>query len=265
MATINIANLSFTHRGDYDGSTAYVKNDIVYYATNGNSYIAKGSTTGNVPTSTAHWDLFVAGSSGIWNAGLSLGSAGQVVKVNSGASALEFGTISSDYVKIATQTVSSAVASVNFDNSVVDFSTYKSHVIIFSGVSFASDGGDLAMRMSSNNGSSFINATGQTTYNQMNGTSSGSDNNHGFHPFSVDTESDNDDGFSGQVTITSFSSGNWSYSWGFSVNQHQNGDYYRYENACVHQENSQPNYIRFYEFGSGQNIDQGEFILYGRK
>jgi hypothetical protein len=93
MATINLGNLTFTHKGDYAGGTAYVKNDVVYYATNGNSYIAKGATTGNAPTSTAHWDLFVAGSSGIWNAGLSLGTAGQVVKVNSGANALEFGTI----------------------------------------------------------------------------------------------------------------------------------------------------------------------------
>lgn len=92
MATINLGNLTFTHKGDYASGTAYVKNDIVYYATNGNSYIAKTSTTGNAPTSTAHWDLFVAGSSGIWNAGLSLGSAGQVVKVNSGGNALEFGS-----------------------------------------------------------------------------------------------------------------------------------------------------------------------------
>ena len=92
MATINLGNLTFTHKGDYAGGTAYVKNDVVYYATNGNSYIAKTSTTGNAPTSTAHWDIFVTGSGGIWNAGLSLGSAGQIVKVNSGGNALEFGT-----------------------------------------------------------------------------------------------------------------------------------------------------------------------------
>ena len=91
MATINIGSLTFTHKGDYASGTAYVKNDVVYYATNGNAYIAKTSTTGNAPTSTAHWDVFAAGSGGIWNAGLSLGSAGQVVKVNSGATALEFG------------------------------------------------------------------------------------------------------------------------------------------------------------------------------
>ena len=100
MATINIGNLTFTHKGDYDGSTAYAKNDVVYYSSTGSAYIAKQSTTGNLPTSTAHWNIFSAGSGGIWNSSLSLGTAGQVVKVNSGASALEFGTVSSEYVKL---------------------------------------------------------------------------------------------------------------------------------------------------------------------
>jgi hypothetical protein len=88
MATIDIGKLSFTHKGDYDGSTAYVLNDVVYY--NGSAYIAKTSTTGNLPTSTAHWNQFSAGSGGIWNSGLALGSAGKILQVNSGATALEF-------------------------------------------------------------------------------------------------------------------------------------------------------------------------------
>ena len=53
----------------------------MYYATNGNSYIAKTATTGNAPTSTAHWNLFIAGSGGIFSGGLSLGSAGQILHV----------------------------------------------------------------------------------------------------------------------------------------------------------------------------------------
>ena len=106
MAQIDIGKLTFTHKGDYAGGTAYVANDVVYY--NGSAYIAKTSTTGNLPTSTAHWNVFATGSGGIWNAGLSLGTAGQVVKVNSGASALEFGTLSSDFVKINSGSFSGA-------------------------------------------------------------------------------------------------------------------------------------------------------------
>lgn len=114
MAQIDIGKLTFTHKGDYAGGTAYVANDVVYY--NGSAYIAKTSTTGNLPTSTAHWNTFAAGSGGIWNAGLSLGTAGQVVKVNSGASALEFGTVSSDYVKLGETTLGSDTTYLTFDN-----------------------------------------------------------------------------------------------------------------------------------------------------
>ena len=92
MATVNIGNLTFTHKGDYASGTTYAKNDVVYYSTNGNAYIAKQATTGNAPTSTAHWDVFAQGSGGIWSGALSLGSANQSVRVNSGGNALEFYT-----------------------------------------------------------------------------------------------------------------------------------------------------------------------------
>ena len=95
MATIDIGKLTFTHKGDYASGTAYVLNDVVYYQ--GSAYIAKQNTTGNVPTNATYWNTFSAGSGGIWNSGLSMGTAGQVVKVNSGASALEFGTADDTY------------------------------------------------------------------------------------------------------------------------------------------------------------------------
>ena len=90
MAQIDIGKLTFNHLGDYASGTAYVKNDVVYY--NGSAYIAKQSTTGNVPTNATYWSQFSAGSGGIWNSGLSLGSAGQAVLVNAAGNALEFGS-----------------------------------------------------------------------------------------------------------------------------------------------------------------------------
>ena len=57
MATIDIGKLTFTHKGDYAGGTAYVLNDVVYY--NGSAYIAKQATTNNVPTNATYWNLFV--------------------------------------------------------------------------------------------------------------------------------------------------------------------------------------------------------------
>ena len=107
---------------------------MVYYSTNGNAYIAKQATTGNVPTNGTYWSQFAAGSGGIWNAGLSLGSAGQVVRVNSSGNALEFGTLSSDYVLLRWTTVTTSVSEVVFDG--VFTSTYDMYIMIGLYVSF---------------------------------------------------------------------------------------------------------------------------------
>ena len=91
MATIDIGKIKPVFKGTYDNSTAYVLDDIVYY--NGSSYVAKTSTTGNLPTDATKWNVLASGSGGIYDSTLSLGTAGQVLKVNSGASALEFGSV----------------------------------------------------------------------------------------------------------------------------------------------------------------------------
>ena len=93
MATIDIGKIKPVFKGTYDNSTAYVLDDIVYY--NGSSYVAKTSTTGNLPTDATKWNVLASGSGGIYDSTLSIGTAGQVLKVNSGANALEFGTVTS--------------------------------------------------------------------------------------------------------------------------------------------------------------------------
>ena len=47
----------FTFRGAYAGGTTYGANDVVSYQ--GGLYLAKGATTGNVPTNTTFWSLLV--------------------------------------------------------------------------------------------------------------------------------------------------------------------------------------------------------------
>ncbi len=97
MAQIDIGKIKPVFRGSYDNSTAYVLDDIVYY--NGSSYVAKTSTTGNLPTDTTKWNILASGSGGVWDSTLSIGTAGQIVKVNSGATALEFGDAPSGVIK----------------------------------------------------------------------------------------------------------------------------------------------------------------------
>lgn len=142
MAQIDIGKLTFNHLGDYASGTAYVKNDVVYY--NGSAYIAKQSTTGNVPTNATYWSQFSAGSGGIWNSGLSLGSAGQVVKVNSGASALEFGTVSSDYVKLASGNMNGGT-NISIDGYFS--STYQIYRLVFHSIQGDTDNQQLNFRV----------------------------------------------------------------------------------------------------------------------
>lgn len=55
--TIAINGSSFTPRGIYDNGTLYTQYDIVTYQ-NG-IYMAKGDTTGNVPTNNTYWETYL--------------------------------------------------------------------------------------------------------------------------------------------------------------------------------------------------------------
>ena len=106
MATINFGKIKKVWKGAYAGGTAYTVDDIVINA--GSSYICTAATTGNAPPNATYWDSYSVGSdlstiSGLaandllyWNgsafARTAIGTAGQGLKVNSGASAYEFGS-----------------------------------------------------------------------------------------------------------------------------------------------------------------------------
>ena len=112
MATIDLGKIKQVFRGTYDNSTAYVPDDLVVF-TDGSvtsTYICTTATTGNNPSSggTAHgsWafvakgqassptttqgDIIVRGASA--DTRLAIGAAGKVLKVNSSANGLEYGT-----------------------------------------------------------------------------------------------------------------------------------------------------------------------------
>jgi len=124
MATVNIGRLRFVWKGTYSGATAYVVDDVVYYA--GGSYVCIQNTTGNAPSTgvnTAYWNVMSVGGTDItslvgltsgdiivWDGTawvrLGKGTAGQVLKVNAGGTALEYGTMDlSGYVNAASGSV----------------------------------------------------------------------------------------------------------------------------------------------------------------
>ena len=149
MATVNLGRIKPVFRGAYSGSTAYVVDDIV--TSGGSSYIciqahgagtqatsqgsywtklaAKGTDGTDVGTTiTTQGDILYRDGSGLQR--LAKGTAGQALKMNTAANAPEWGTISSDFVKIIDQDISSAVTSINVTNW-IDNSTYQSYLIKF--------------------------------------------------------------------------------------------------------------------------------------
>jgi hypothetical protein len=99
------------------------------------SQIADGTiVNANVATNTLNLTQKVTSTLPFANGGTglsALGSANQVLAVNSGATALQYSTLSSDYVLLATTTASSSSA-ISFDGYFS--STYTNYRIIFSSV-----------------------------------------------------------------------------------------------------------------------------------
>ena len=111
MATIDLGKIKFNWRNEYASNQTYVPDDCVFYTdgTVTSSYICKTTSTGNAPSSggtlhgswdylakgqnasptTTQGDIIVRGASA--DGRLAIGSAGQVLKVNSSANGLEYG------------------------------------------------------------------------------------------------------------------------------------------------------------------------------
>lgn len=109
------------------------------------------SGTVTLPNSSVNLTTKVTGTLPVANGGTgltTLGSATQVLRVNSGATALEFAAVSSDYVLLAT-TNASNVASVSFDGY---FSaTYQNYIILLSDYYHATSGSGMYMNFRRSN------------------------------------------------------------------------------------------------------------------
>jgi hypothetical protein len=162
MATVNLGSIKFKWKGTYSGATAYTVDDVVEY--NGSSYICILASTGNLPTNATYFeqmsakgtngtngtngtdltttlttqgDLVYRDGSGLQRLGA--GTAGQVLQTGGAGANPSWGTLSSDFVKLASST--------NVDASSVDFngyfsSTYKNYKIILNDVEFGSNNAD---------------------------------------------------------------------------------------------------------------------------
>ena len=127
MATINLGAIKFNWKGAYAGGTAYTVDDVV--SSGGSSYVCILASTGNAVSNGTYWEqMSSAGTNGtngtdvgttlttqgdiLYRDGsglqrLAKGTAGQVLQMNSGATAPEYGTVSSDFVKIYSNEITS--------------------------------------------------------------------------------------------------------------------------------------------------------------
>ena len=139
MATIDLGKIKQVFRGTYNNATAYVPDDLVVFTdgTVTSTYICTTATTGNNPSSggTAHanWaylakgqavsptttqgDLVFRGASA--DQRLPIGTAGQVLKVNSSANGYEFGAGTS------TQRIAGAWCTYKSDATVSIYDSYN--------------------------------------------------------------------------------------------------------------------------------------------
>ena len=147
MATITLGNIKFNWKGAYNSSTAYVVDDVV--SLSGSSYVCiQAGTNKNPASQSAYWEqMSSAGTNGsdgtdigttittqgdlLYRDGSGLqrlpkGTAGQVLQMNSGATAPEYGNVSSDFVKLGQTGAVSDVSDVNLNGFFSsDYKIYK--------------------------------------------------------------------------------------------------------------------------------------------
>tara|TARA_R100000234_G_scaffold34635_1_gene20513 strand:+ start:632 stop:1477 length:846 start_codon:yes stop_codon:yes gene_type:complete len=143
MASINIGSLKFNWKGTYNGSTAYAVDDVTEY--NGSSYICILASTGNLPTNTTYFqpmatkgtdgtdvgttlttqgDILYRDGSGLQR--LAAGTANQVLQTGGAGANPSWGTVSSDFVKIASGSHSGGALAI--DNCfTATYPIYKVH------------------------------------------------------------------------------------------------------------------------------------------
>ena len=142
MATVNLGRIKPVFRGAYAGGTAYVVDDIVTHSDE--TFICIQAGTGNATSNASYWTKLAAKGTDGTDVGTTLttqgdilyrdgsglqrlpkGTAGQVLKMNSSANAPEYGTVSSDFVRIVTA-AGDGTAVLDLDNCFsADYENYR--------------------------------------------------------------------------------------------------------------------------------------------
>ena len=168
-------------------------------------------------------------------------------------------------VKLASTTISSAVASVAFNSTYIT-STYDNYKLVVYGLSTASDNQDVALQFSVDNGSNFATHKGHLNYTQVTAASdntTGSTQNLAYIPLGSDEEGDDSGGINAEITIFNVNdTAQYTYGHGLCTSKNQNGEYYTFRVGGYIASNTAVNYLKVYT-NAGGNLDKGTCTLYG--
>ena len=281
MATLNLGRIKPVFRGAYAGGTAYVVDDIV---TSGNeTFICIQASTGNATSNASYWTKLAAKGTDGTDVGATLttqgdilyrdgsclqrlakGTAGQALKMNTGATAPEWGT-GGGLVLLSRQSITSNVTSVDFNNTIIT-SAYDNYLFIFQGIDNAVGDDDMGFRTSSDNGSSYSTISGSAWYMKLNGSGTGQINNYAYHIAALDSNADANgtNGWAILNNVNSTGAGDYKTFTGFGTVQNHGtaADNYGYSSQSIVKDPSVLNFVGFYN-ASGNNLTDGIVTCYG--
>ena len=197
---------------------------------------------------------------------LTIGASGDTITIPSGATITNSGTATGfgggSLIKLSTNSSLSGVASVDFDNTVVT-TTYKKYFIIFNGVEIVTDNQNFQMKLSNDNGSSFISSVSNHIIRTSNTSTDtiGINRNTGLNYTQLTTQNignGGNEGISGYMVLE-LTAGKPPR--GTFQCTHQNTNTYFHTAGFYIDANTTVNYIRF-EVSSG-NFQNGTITLYG--
>ncbi len=161
MATINLGAIKFNWKGAYNNATAYAVDDVV--SSGGSSYVCILASTGNAVSNGTYWQVMAEGGdvattlttqgdilyrdgSGLQR--LSAGTSGQVLQTGGTGANPSWGTVSSDYVKLASTQINVAGNTVTqfIHDNIFDDTIYNSYKIFINNYQGDAVNANLKMR-----------------------------------------------------------------------------------------------------------------------
>ena len=298
MATINLGAIKFNWKGPYVNSTQYTVDDVV--SSGGSSYVCILASQGNAVSNGTYWQqMSAAGTNGtdvgttittqgdlLFRDGSGLqrlpkGTASQLLRMNSGANAPEWATISSgDYVKLATVNVSTAsTIAIDGNGSWADNSVYSSYYFNIKQLSTSNDSGSSVVQFRINfAGSAYSSSNYYAVTNNADANSSSASDGSGKvwadSKFGLSFNNmDGENGRSGYGSIELLNTGGDEAGGSGSYYPNIKTDFFsHHSNSSTLYQYLQMGYVAnnaplsgISIFATGGDIDNGIITVYGRK